>query len=154
MSDMDHLFPSLEGKSIVEIGVGYGGQCAVLSRRWGLARYTLVDIAEPLMLARRYLEALAIPNLAFATLDDLSPTADYDLVISAYGLSEVARRYQVEYLQSVLRRAASGYLLWNSEQMRSIRDWQQRAFGTEMIYGEEMLSLIADARFVEAADWL
>src|SRR5258708_1120240 len=85
MSDMDHLFPSLEGKSIVEIGVGYGGQCAGLSRRWGLARYTLGGIAEPLRLARRYLEALAIPNLAVAPLRDLSPPADLGLVAVAYG---------------------------------------------------------------------
>ncbi len=118
LSDLEALLGSLEGKSIVEIGVGFGGQCATLARRHRLARYTLVDLPEPLMVARRYLERLAIDNVAFAVLEELSPDVRHDLVISTYGISEVARAYQVEYVNRVLRWARAGYLLWNSEPLR------------------------------------
>jgi hypothetical protein len=153
LSDIERLFPTLDGKSVIEIGVGFGGQCAVLSRRFQLARYTLVDLPEPLMLARRYLESLAIPEVAFATLAELSPSAHYDLVISAYGISEIARPFQVDYVQRALQRAAAGYLLWNSEQMKTVQGWHQRVFGGEQIHADEMLSLLPEARFLET-DWL
>lgn len=153
LSDIERLFPALDGKSVIEIGVGFGGQCAVLSRRYRLARYTLVDLPEPLMLARRYLESLAIPEIAYATLAELSPSAQYDLVISAYGISEVARPFQVDYVQRVLQRAAAGYLLWNSEQMKTVQDmWHRPLFGGEQIHADEMLSLLPEARLLES-DW-
>src|SRR5690242_7565601 len=34
MTDLERLFGPLDGKSVIEIGVGFGGQCAVLSRRF------------------------------------------------------------------------------------------------------------------------
>jgi hypothetical protein len=135
-SDLERLFGALDGKSVIEIGVGFGGQCAVLSRRFNLKRYTLVDLAEPLMLARRYLETLAIPNVAYSELAALPYDAHYDLVISAYGLSEVARQFQIDYLQRALRPSRAGYLLWNSAQMQSVEQWQRDAFGGLMMYAD------------------
>jgi hypothetical protein len=153
LSDLEGLFGSLDGKSVIEIGGGFGGQCAVLSRRFQLERYTLVDLAEPLMVARRYLEAAGIRNVAFAELAELSPTMAYDLAISAYGLSEVARPFQIDYLQRVLRPATAGYVLWNSEQMRAVGAWHRTVYNSDMIYGDEMLSLLPEARFLEP-EWL
>jgi hypothetical protein len=153
MSDLERLFGALDGKSVIEIGVGFGGQCAVLSRRFALQRYTLVDLTEPLMVARRYLDALAIPNVECRELAALPYDARYDLVISAYGLSEVARQFQIDYLQRVLRPSRAGYLLWNSAQMQAVEQWQRDAFGGTNIGGDEMLSLLPDARLLEP-DWL
>lgn len=153
MTDIERLFGSLDGRSVVEIGVGFGGQCAVLSRRFRLQRYILVDLAEPLMLARRYLDALAIPDVAISELSALSPDARYDLVISAYALSEVARPFQIDYLQRVLQRSRAGFLLWNSAQMKDVEAWQRGAFGGPVIYCEEMLSLLPEARLL-GAEWL
>ncbi|HUA54530.1 MAG TPA: putative sugar O-methyltransferase [Candidatus Sulfotelmatobacter sp.] len=153
MSDIERLFGSLDGKSVVEIGAGFGGQCAVLSRRFRLARYTLLDLPEPLMVARRYLEAVGAPDVAcVADLHGLAPTA-HDLVISAYGLSEVARPFQIEYVNRVLRWARSGYLLWNSEQMRAVPNWHRHNYGGDVIYADEMLSLMPDARIL-GQEWL
>jgi hypothetical protein len=153
LSDVERLFGSLAGKSVIEIGVGFGGQCAVLSRGNAPARYTLVDLPEPLMVARRYLEALGVSNVAYATLDELAATERYDLVISNFALSEIARRYQIDYAQRVLQRAAAGYLLWNSRQMRDVRAWHVRLYGCDQIYAEEMCGLVPDARIFDAA-WL
>ena len=146
LSDLELLFGSLDGASIIEIGGGFGGQCAVIAKRFGFARYTLVDLAGPLQLARRYIETLSIPNVAFSRFEDLPIDGHYDLVISCYGLSELSRLSQVMYLQRVLLKARAGYLLWNNEAMKLYRDWQQQFFGSETIYGDEMLSLLAGAR--------
>ncbi len=153
MSDVERLFGSLDGKSVIEIGVGFGGQCAVLSRAFAIARYTLVDLPEPLMLARRYLETLGVANVSYATLDELAPTNRYDLAISNFALSEIARRYQIEYAQRVLQRAEAGYLLWNSKQMREMRAWHVRLYGCDQIYAEEMCGLVPGAHILEPA-WL
>ena len=153
LSDLELLFGSLEGKSVVEIGVGFGGQCAVLARRHRLARYTLVDLPEPLMVARRYLESLAIDNVAFAVLEEMSPSLRHDLVISNYGISEVARAHQVEYVNRVLRWTDAGYLLWNSEQMKQVRDWHSRLYGNDAIYADEMLALLPESRLL-GPEWL
>jgi len=146
LSDLELLFGSLDGASIIEIGGGFGGQCAVIARRFRFARYTLVDLPDPLQLAQRYLAALSIPNLAFARFDELPINGRYDLVISCYALSELSRAAQTMYLQRVLLRARAGYLLWNNEAMKLHRDWQQKFFGGEMIYCDEMLSVLPNAR--------
>ena len=153
MSDIERLFGSLDGKSVVEIGAGFGGQCAVLARRFRPARYTLLDLPEALMVARRYLESLDIADVAFAEVGELSPSTSHDLVISAYGLSEVARAHQIEYLNRVLRWARAGYLLWNSEQMRAVPNWHRHLYNGDVIYAEEMLSLLPDARLL-GPEWL
>ncbi|HUA52777.1 MAG TPA: putative sugar O-methyltransferase [Candidatus Sulfotelmatobacter sp.] len=153
LSDLEQLFGSLDGASIIEIGGGFGGQCAVIAKRFGFARYTIVDLREPLMLARRYLDALAIPNVAYELLEALPINARYDLVISCYGLSELARPFQVMHLQRVLLRARAGYLLWNNEGMKPHRDWQEAFLGGEMIYCDELLPLLPGARLADES-WL
>jgi putative sugar O-methyltransferase len=153
LSDLELLFGGLDGASIIEIGGGFGGQCAVIAKRFRFQRYTLVDLAEPLRLARRYLDALAIPNVACARLEELPINAHYDLVISCYGVSELARAVQVMHLQRVLLRARAGYLLWNNEGMKPHRAWQEQFFGSEMIYCDEILPLLPGARLAEES-WL
>ena len=153
LSDLELLFGALDGASIVEIGGGFGGQCAVIAKRFKVARYTLVDLPEPLALARRYLDTLGIANTAFAELNALSVKAQYDLVISCYGVSELSRAFLIRYLQRVVLRAKAGYLLWNNEGMKQHRDWQQQFFGAEMIYCDEVLQLLPGARLAEQT-WL
>ena len=149
MHDLELLFGALDGLSIAEIGCGFGGQCAVIAKRHKFARYTLIDLPDPLRLSQRYLETLQIPNVAFATLEQLNVNARYDLVISCYGLSEVARAFQLMYVQRVLLRAARGYMLWNNEGMKAHGDWQKQFFGSEMMYCDEMLLLLPGARLGE-----
>jgi hypothetical protein len=154
LSDLEGLFASLEGKSIVEIGCGFGAQCAVIAKRARFRRYTLVDLPEPLMLAERYLRTLGIvDDVVFSTREALPPLGDYDLAISAYGLSEIARPVQLDYWQKLLRGSRAGYVLWNSAFFRQSKGWQMATFGGEMIYAEEMSALIPGAHLLEAG-WL
>jgi predicted O-methyltransferase YrrM len=113
LSDLSRLFGSLEGARIVEIGGGYGGQCHVISAAARPGSYTLVDLEPVLMLQRRYLKELGVPEVRFATADELEPARDYDLVISNYAFSECTRPVQQRYIEQILARSARGYITCN-----------------------------------------
>src|SRR5207247_1982417 len=105
LSDLLDLFGSLDGIRIVEIGGGYGGQCAVVSAVATPASYTLVDLDPVLRLQQAYLREFRVSNVSFAPARDLDPSAGYDLVISNYAFSECMRRVQRHYLERVLLRS-------------------------------------------------
>jgi hypothetical protein len=153
LQDLELLFGSLDGAEIAEIGCGFGGQCAVIAKRHRFRRYTLIDLPDPLRLSQRYLAALQIPNVAFAPLEEIGIAGRYDLVISCYGLSEVVRAFQLMYFQRVVLRAAGGYLLWNNEGMKAHGEWQKQVFGSEMMYWDEVMSVVPGARLAEDA-WI
>src|SRR5438876_1073823 len=50
LSDLETWFGSLGGKRVVEIGGGYGGQCAVIKTRFRVSSYTLIDLQPVLSL--------------------------------------------------------------------------------------------------------
>ena len=120
-SDLQELFGDLSGMDIVEIGVGYGGQCRIIQSLDRPASYTLVDLPEVLELSSRYLQTAgiasnvrAIPNTAVGTLPN-------DLLISNYAFSELRRQVQEQYEADYLLTAKRGYLTYNSISPRSFR---------------------------------
>jgi hypothetical protein len=56
LCDLKMHFQTLDGLSICEIGVGYGGQCRVINAYFRPRAYTLIDIQPALALAQRYLD--------------------------------------------------------------------------------------------------
>jgi putative sugar O-methyltransferase len=112
LADLTSLFGSLDGLSILEIGGGYGGQCRMVSSLFQPRLYTILDLAEPLLLTNRYLSHYELDNVDYVTLDELVP-GDFDLIISNYALSEIGTVGQDVIIDRVLRRAARGYLTWN-----------------------------------------
>jgi hypothetical protein len=149
LQDLELMFGSLEGASIAEIGCGFGGQCAVIAKRYKVARYTLLDLPAPLALSRRYLDTLGIENAVCTPLEKLPFSSRFDLAISCYGLSEIARPFQAMYIQRILMRSKAGYLVWNNEGMKQHTDWQKEFLGSEMIYGEELMSMLPGSRLAE-----
>ncbi|MBV8169418.1 MAG: putative sugar O-methyltransferase [Alphaproteobacteria bacterium] len=147
-SDLEQLFGALDGQHVIEIGGGFGGQCAAIMRRFAVASYTLVDLPEPLALARRYLDTLGITGVRFAELDTLPDGATYDLAISCYAWSEMERSIQTAYADRVFRKAAAGYLALNSNALRRAETWQQRVFGGTMLYTEDLQALLPQSRLV------
>jgi len=113
LGDLLDRFGSLDGLSICEIGVGYGGQCRVIMEWCRPAAYCLVDIRQALGLAERYLDhfALSAP-VEFRTLNTLAGR-DWDLVISNYAVTELPRQYQEAYVDRVIRRSRRGYITYN-----------------------------------------
>lgn len=98
--------------SVVEIGCGYGGQAAVLNRMFGIRDYTCFDLPPVLELIERYLAEVSDLEIQRG---DLSEKAyKWDLVISNYAFSELRRDLQIRYLENVLLKSASGFMIMNS----------------------------------------
>jgi hypothetical protein len=106
-------FGDLNGKKIVEIGVGYGGQCKILSDLVSYESYTLIDLPEAALLAEKYLKKLDVPSLRFFDRNHLPDDETFDLLISNYAFSEITKEEQIGYIQKILNRSKNGYMLCN-----------------------------------------
>jgi putative sugar O-methyltransferase len=137
-SDLECMFGSLDNKKIVEIGGGYGGQCAILKARFSIADYTLIDLPSTLSLAREYLRQLNVSDVNFQPWTSLTSITS-DLVISSYALSEITREGQEHYVRNVLSHARRGYLLWNENGL---------PYGS--MTAEEMASLIPGSKITRS----
>lgn len=113
LGDLLDRFGSLDSLSICEIGVGYGGQCRVISEWARPSEYCLVDLRPALGLAERYLDqyVLSMP-IELRTLNTLR-ARQWDLVISNYALTEMPRAVQEAYVERAVRHAHRGYITYN-----------------------------------------
>lgn len=103
---------SLEGLKVLEIGAGYGGLCKVLSEVCSFQSYTLVDLPEPLALAKKCLDLEGVKNVHFLSFKDLAADS-YDLVISHYGFSECDKQIQEVLFKKGIAQSQRGYLTCN-----------------------------------------
>lgn len=98
--------------SIVEVGIGYGGQSAVIERMYGIEQITVFDLPEVQDLARLYLSEIG------STMEHVDGTKDseknWDLLISNYAFSELPKKVQIWYLDNVLTKSRKGYMIMNS----------------------------------------
>ncbi len=114
LDDLNDFFGSLNGRHIVEIGVGYGGQAGVIIQNSAISKYTLFDLNEVNDLAIKFLKDLGLSNKINA-FDGRKPTEiNCDLVISNYAFSELNKEVQDIYLKNVISRSKSGYITWNN----------------------------------------
>jgi putative sugar O-methyltransferase len=111
---MELMFGGFDNKHIIEIGVGYGGQCKLIMDQWTPASYTLVDLPEVLALSQRYLKDSNYSNVYYLTQDQLPIDKEYDLVISNYAFSECERSIQMGYVNDVMKKSESGYITFNT----------------------------------------
>jgi putative sugar O-methyltransferase len=138
LSDLVTHFGSLDGFRIIEIGAGYGGQCAVTNVPFRPSSYALVDLEPCLALQNTYLSQLGVPNVRSMSADTLPTDGTYDLVVSNYAFSECVREVQEDYLARVLRRSSRGYLTCNWISPRGFRS----------LSPDELLEAIPGSRFV------
>ena len=110
--ELKEIFGDLNGKKILEIGGGYGGQCAILNELFALSSYTLVDLVEPLALAQKTLEQRGVKNVRFWKPEEIRGE-EFDLVISHYAFTESCPSLQKKYIQTLFSRAKMGYLVCN-----------------------------------------
>ena len=112
-SDLDSLFSDLQNQTIVEVGIGFGGQAAVLNRVWGVQTYRFYDLPEVLGLTEKFLSA-SESSLQAAYEDGRSPSKGVPgIFLSNYAFSELNRKTQDMYLEEVISRCSSGYITWN-----------------------------------------
>lgn len=111
--EMVHLLGSLQDKKIVEIGIGYGGLCKIISDLTGFISYTLVDLPEVCALAEKYLELLDVKDVVFFNNKEVPLVDSYDLVISNYAFSELLKDEQMQYIEKIINRSDMGYMTCN-----------------------------------------
>lgn len=111
--EIRELFGDLSGKSIVEVGSGYGGQCKILTDLFPISSYLLIDIPEAQVLAARYLAALDVKNVHLTTPDETSPQSS-DLFISNYSFGQCSRNTQEAYIKNYILKSSAGYMIINT----------------------------------------
>lgn len=112
LADLINIFGVIDNMRVVEIGVGYGGQCKIISDITELTSYTLVDLPEVLSLATKYLGVFGVKNvIAKNPEDDMDD--EYDLCISNYAFTEIDRHYQDIYAEKIIKHSTQGYITCN-----------------------------------------
>lgn len=118
LQDIVTLFDIGKIASIAEIGIGYAGQCRLLtSYLRNLKSYSLFDLPEVLELAKRYLGKYGkdtTDKVKFLDGTNINVDQNYDFVISNYAFSELVRSVQDVYLEKVILRSKAGYMTWNT----------------------------------------
>ena len=135
LSDIKNLFGDLNGKKIIEIGVGYGGQCFIISKYFKLKEYGLIDLDEVLSLSEKYLNKLDIENRIININSVSSLDEEFDLVISNYAYSELNKELQDLYYDKVISRSKNGYLTLN---------FISHLYGINSYSKEELLNKMVD----------
>ena len=102
------------GKSIAEIGCGYGGQALVLDALFQLDKYSLYDLPLVNKLISKYLESYILNGSYQTTTLNRSTVSKFDLVLSNYAFSELPKHIQLKYVEKVLANSSKGYLTMNS----------------------------------------
>jgi putative sugar O-methyltransferase len=112
LADLIYHFGSLSMLDIVEIGVGYGGQCKIINEYFVPKSYTLVDLPDVLTLAKKYLTCHGIENIALRShLSGLQ--TPYNLCISNYAFTEISRQCQDFYAKNIISLSDKGYITCN-----------------------------------------
>lgn len=133
ITELVEIFGNLDGKSIVEIGAGYGGLCLMISKMFKVKSYTIIDIKEALKLSKRYLTESGVDNLVFVENNAQLSEENYDLLISNYAFSECAHDQQMFYIENVLKKCKNGFMEYNNiGHMFSIRSLNPSEFKSIM----------------------
>lgn len=118
LQDIVTLFDTAQFKSIAEIGVGYAGECRLLTSYLSKVKtYSLFDLPEVLLLAEKYLGKFGKATIDKILLVDgtqINTEGNYDFVISNYAFSELVRDVQDIYLEKVILKSSAGYITWNT----------------------------------------
>lgn len=113
LADLKALLGTMDNLNICEIGVGYGGQCRIISSYFKANTYCLIDIKPALMLAQRFLDNYIIhSSLIYRTMNELEKK-EYDLLISNYAFTELPRPIQDIYLKKSILCSKMGYITYN-----------------------------------------
>lgn len=111
LGELLSIFGSLDDMNIVEIGVGYGGQCKIIHDWCHPKSYTIVDFSNVLRLSQKFLSQFKI-EVILREISDESKIA-YDLCISNYAFSEIEKNYQEFYDKHIIQNSSKGYMICN-----------------------------------------
>jgi putative sugar O-methyltransferase len=112
LSDLINHFGDLSNMSIVEVGVGYGGQSKIIQDYFNVKEYNYIDLPEVMNLTKKYLKKYDYENINFLDFNNL-PIKKYDLVISNYAITECTKEIQDLYFEKVINNSKKGYITGN-----------------------------------------
>ncbi|MBR2732882.1 MAG: putative sugar O-methyltransferase [Selenomonadaceae bacterium] len=112
--DLMTLFDTDAIETVTEVGIGYGGQCRILTNVLPIERYNLIDLPEVLALAEKFLTALNVAgDIRYIDGTHLYHDAPCDLFISDYAFSELNKPAQDVYIEKIISKATAGYVTWD-----------------------------------------
>lgn len=115
VGDLEKHFGSLSGLAIAEIGAGYSGLCKIIHDAYAPSDYYLFDLPEPLALQKKFLSKFGITPVTDEYPDQI------DLLIAMYSWSELSEDLQINYLNTVIKKAKNCYIMLNYDMDRSYR---------------------------------
>jgi hypothetical protein len=132
LNDIINLFGDLSNFSIVEIGVGYGGQSKIIQDHFNIKEYNYVDLPEVLNLTKKYLKKYNYKNLNFLDFTDL-PQKKYDLVISNYAITECSQDIQDLYIKNIINNSSHCYITGNDiGEYFSFKNYNKKEWGEKI----------------------
>jgi len=113
--ELQKYFGNSIGKNVAEIGIGFGGQYAILNNSYNIDRYTMFDLPQVMELTRKVLNSAGVESSKINAGNIEDPIIQgCDLVISNYAFSELPRDIQMKYIGGVMAKSQRGYLIMNS----------------------------------------
>jgi putative sugar O-methyltransferase len=109
--DLDEKLGNLDGADVVQIGADFGSWCKILNDLYQFKSYTIVDLPEPLSLAKKCLEKMGITHVRFLTPEELPKKKNYTLCLSDKCFSEFDKSHQKLFFERVMRYSSCGYLI-------------------------------------------
>ncbi len=127
--------PWRDGVNVIEIGGGYGGQCAITFKLASLfqvtiASYTILDLTNPGLLQNRFLQTqLSAADMSKVQFVNISESSTSNLkknsfLFSAYAYSEISAENQRIYDERLRGYISNGFVVWNSERSPTIGFYQ------------------------------
>ena len=114
MLEIKELFKLKGPVSVAEIGVGYGGQFAILNSFLEIENYSAFDLPQVLDLAERYVGLVSnTDKFVKKDISNIQPEK-FDLIVSNYAYSELPIHIQREYLEKLISQSKMGYMIMNS----------------------------------------
>lgn len=137
LSDLKNIFGDLNGKKIIEIGAGYGGQCFIINQLFDIKEYSILDLDEASFLCSKYLKKLNTNHRIIKIEEVDKIDEDFDIVISNYAYSEINKNLQNLYYDKIISKSTNGYFTLNF-----FSHW----FGIESYNKEEVLSMFTNKK--------
>lgn len=116
--DISNTFKNI--KDVLEIGIGYGGLCYILSKMLNVNKYKLVDVDVVKQFADMYLNNLH--NKTHMTEHD----GVSDLLISEFCFSEFDDEYMENFYQTYFTKTKNIYLVMNLHDINRKQFWKDR----------------------------
>jgi putative sugar O-methyltransferase len=115
VQEMEKFFGKSLGSRIVEIGVGFGGQFALLQQSFEFEEYYFYDLTAVQKLAIQFLEkaSQSSTKVVMGDASDPSPLMA-DFVISNYAFSELPYPLQLQYMNNIISKSKNGFMMMNS----------------------------------------